>query len=95
MGRNRPFSGPISDDPHDHLKEFEELCSFLVIPGMTHESLRWKLFPFSLVGRAERWYTHTIGSVHIWEESLDDFVTRSPLLDAQSCYRVNSVNLAN
>jgi hypothetical protein len=53
MVRNRPFSGAISNDAHDHLEEYEELCSCLVILGMTQETLRWKLFPFSLVVRAE------------------------------------------
>ena len=47
MVRKRPFSGEIHEDPYDHLQEFEELCSGLVILGMTQEALRWKLFPFS------------------------------------------------
>ena len=60
MVRKRPFSGAISEDPCDHLKVFEELCLGLVILGMTQEALRWKLFPFSLIERAEQWYTRTI-----------------------------------
>ena len=48
MVRKRSFSGAINDDPLDYLQEFEKLCSSLVIPGMTQEVLRWKLFPFSL-----------------------------------------------
>ena len=40
MVRKRPFSGAINDDPLDHLREFEKLCSSLVIPGMTQEILR-------------------------------------------------------
>jgi hypothetical protein len=64
MVRNRPFSGAINEDPYNHLQEFEELCLCLVIAGMTQETLRWKLFPFSLIGRVEQWYTHTIGSMN-------------------------------
>ena len=30
---------------------------------MSHETLKWKLFPFSLMGRAKHWYTRTVGSV--------------------------------
>ena len=48
MVRKRPFSGAINDDPLNHLREFEKLCLSLVIPGMTQEVLRWKLFPLSL-----------------------------------------------
>jgi hypothetical protein len=33
--KNRSFFGAINEDPYDHLQEFEELCSCLVIPGMT------------------------------------------------------------
>ena len=53
----RPFSGEIHEDPYEHLQEFEELCSSLVIPSMTQETLWWKLFAFSLIRREEQWYT--------------------------------------
>ena len=45
MVRTRLFSGTISEDPGNHLRVFEGLCSSLVIPGMTQEAVRWKLFP--------------------------------------------------
>ena len=74
MVRNRPFSGTISEDPCDHLKVFEELCSSLVLPGMTQEASWWKLFPFSLTERTEQWYTLTIGSMcGNWKELRADF----------------------
>ena len=69
MVRRRPFSGEIREYPYEHLQEFEELCSGLVILGMTQEALRWKLFPFSLTKRAEQWYTRTTGSMSgDWKE---------------------------
>ena len=72
--RYPPFSGKINEDPYDHLQEFEELGSGLVVLGMTQEALRWKLFPFSLTKRAEQWYTRTIGDMTSdWEELRDDF----------------------
>ena len=52
----------------------DELCSGLEILGMTQKALRWKLFPFSLIERAEQWYTRTIGNMSgDWEELRDDF----------------------
>jgi hypothetical protein len=30
---------------------------------MSDETLRWKLFPFSLTGKAKQWYNRTVGSV--------------------------------
>jgi hypothetical protein len=35
MVRKRPFSGKISEDPYEHLQEFEELCSGLLVLGST------------------------------------------------------------
>ena len=36
--------------------------------------MQWKLFPFSLIERAEQWYTRTIGKMSSdWEELRDDF----------------------
>ena len=74
MVRAQTFSGLESEDPDLHLQVFEELCSCLVIPGISQETLRWKLFPFSLVGKAEQWYTHSVrGMIHDWEELRDSF----------------------
>ena len=74
MVRTRLFSGVIIEDPGDHLRVFEGLCSSLAIPGMTQEAVRWKLFPFSLTERAEQWYTRTIGSMcRNWKELRANF----------------------
>jgi len=74
MVRAQTFSGLETEDPDLHLQVFEELCSCLIIPGMSQETLRWKLFPFSLVGKAKQWYTHNMrGTIHDWEELRDDF----------------------
>ena len=54
--------------------DFEQLCSLFAIAGMTQDTLKWKLFPFSLIGKAEQWYTYTVGSVHDnWDELRDKF----------------------
>jgi hypothetical protein len=72
--QEQPFSGAKDEDPHNHLREFEELCSCLVILGITQETLRWKLFPFSLTMRAEQWYIHNMENVNAdWGKLRDDF----------------------
>ena len=44
------------------------------IVGMAQETLRWKLFPFSLNERARQWYAHNVGKVNReWEELRDRF----------------------
>jgi hypothetical protein len=53
MVQEQSFSGLEDEDPYTHLRGFELLCSCLTIAGMTQETLKWKLFPFSLFGRAK------------------------------------------
>jgi hypothetical protein len=54
---------------------------------MTQETLWWKLFPFSLIERAEQWYTHNIESVNgDWVELRVDFCYSFSLLN-----RINSL----
>ena len=44
------------------------MCSCLHISGMSHKTLKWELFPFSLMGLAKLWYTRTVESVQEeWE----------------------------
>ena len=40
----------------------------LAYRGMFDKNIRWKLFPFSLTGRAKQWYSQTVGSMQgDWE----------------------------
>ena len=49
------FSGRDCENPYHHLREIEQVCSCKKILGMTHETLKWKLFPFSFSGEAKQW----------------------------------------
>jgi hypothetical protein len=48
------FLGLDYENPYHHLREFEQLCACLTISGMSQETLRWKLFPFSLNERVKQ-----------------------------------------
>ena len=63
MVRSQSFSGRQDENPYTQLREFEQNCSIISIPGMQHETVKWKLFPFSLTGHAKEWYYMTVGSV--------------------------------
>ena len=74
MVRAQPFLGLDNENPCQHLHEFEEMCSCLSISGMTRETLRWKLFPFSLMEKGKQWYTHAVESTNVeWDELKDKF----------------------
>ena len=62
MVQDQSFSGKDEENPYSHLNEFEQTCACLRIAGMSYETLRWKLFPFSLMGKDKCWYNLTIGS---------------------------------
>ena len=58
--QDKSFSGEGNENPYSHLQEFEQICACLRIAGMSDKTLRWKLFPFSLMGRAKQWYSLTV-----------------------------------
>jgi hypothetical protein len=71
---DKSFSSLDQENLYHHLREFEQLCSCLLIQGMTHETVKWKLFSFSLQERAKQWYIYTVGSVSSsWNELRDRF----------------------
>ena len=58
------FSGLDGENPYHHLQEFEQMCSCYAFAGLTHDTFRWKLFPFSLTEEAIQWYTKSVKSVN-------------------------------
>jgi hypothetical protein len=52
--QEQSFLGEGDENPYTHLQEFEQTCACLYIAGMSHETLKWKLFLFSLTGTAKR-----------------------------------------
>ena len=63
MVHAQSFSGKKDHCSYAHLQIFEENCCLLIIPGMTQNTLWWKLFPFSLTGGARLWYNRTARGV--------------------------------
>jgi hypothetical protein len=59
---DQSFSGKDDENHYSHLNEFEQTYACLCIVGFLDKTLRWKLFSFSLKGKAKRWYKLTIGS---------------------------------
>ncbi|KAJ6724729.1 hypothetical protein OIU85_022627 [Salix viminalis] len=49
------FHGMDSENPYIHIKEFEEVCNTFIDRTCTEETIRLKLFPFSLKDKAKLW----------------------------------------
>ena len=92
----QPFFGLENENPCHHLHEFEEICSCLSISGMTQETLRWKLFPFSLTENSKQWYTFVIGSMNgDWNELKGKFCLAFSLWPVSSLYQGQSLILSS
>jgi hypothetical protein len=68
--QDQSFSGEGNENPYSHLWEFEQTYACLHITSMSDKTLRWKLFPFSLMGWAKQWYSQTVGSMQGDSETL-------------------------
>ena len=51
-----PFCGKPNEDANTHLQNFLELCKTVTIRGITADTIRLRLFPFSLLGKAKQWF---------------------------------------
>jgi len=59
--QSQSFLGEGDENPYLHITDFEQTCDCLRIEGICDETLRWKLFPFSLKGKAIQWYNTAVG----------------------------------
>jgi hypothetical protein len=74
MVQGNLFARTKEEIPYIHLRGFEQICSIIVIDGMTRQTLKWKLFPFSLMGGAKKWYYSLVGRTEgIWEKLREKF----------------------
>jgi hypothetical protein len=51
-----PFSGKPNEDTNAHLQHHLEVCRTFTIRGVTDDAIRLHLFPFSLLGKAKKWF---------------------------------------
>ncbi|XP_024974888.1 uncharacterized protein LOC112512996 [Cynara cardunculus var. scolymus] len=74
---NGQYAGLYSEDPHSHLRSFMEIIDSFLIPDVSKDALRLKLFPFSLRDRARAWYNSLLpDSVTTWNEMAEKFLKK-------------------
>jgi len=63
------FHGLDLENPYLHLREFEEVCNTYNDLNCSMNTIRLKLFPFSLKDKAKTWLQNLrSGSIHAWDE---------------------------
>jgi hypothetical protein len=71
--QHSPFTG--KEDPNLHLHVFVQLCQTFDEDGVTQDQVRARLFPFSLFGKAFRWFhTQPAASKQDWEALMRNFM---------------------
>jgi len=55
------FLGEGGENPYLRIRDFEKTCDCLHIEGISDETLYWKIFPFSLKGKARQCYNRAVG----------------------------------
>jgi hypothetical protein len=58
------FARGFDENQYKHLQHFKEICTTLIIPGMNHETLKWKTLQFSLMEWAKQWYKLHVSGCH-------------------------------
>ncbi|KAH9803520.1 hypothetical protein KPL71_001801 [Citrus sinensis] len=71
------FHGLERDDPYLHIKEFLDICSTFRFQNFNDESIRLRMFPFSLKDKAKAWLNSLhAGSISTWDELSNKFLTK-------------------
>ena len=65
-----------SEDVNAHLQHFLELCDTIVIKDIALESIRLRLFPFSLSGKAKQWFYKEKEAIKTWDKCSTTFLAK-------------------
>jgi len=77
MVQASPFCGKATEDANAHLRNFLEVSSTINPNGTPLATIRFRLFPFSLLGKAKEWfYTNKPSFDNNWQTCADAFLTK-------------------
>ncbi|WMV13902.1 hypothetical protein MTR67_007287 [Solanum verrucosum] len=71
------FGGLAYEDPHNHLRNFKEVCRPFVFKNISQESIGFRLLPFSIIEEAKKWLGELPSDfVTSWDELTEAFLER-------------------
>ncbi|GKE06537.1 hypothetical protein Tco_1398555 [Tanacetum coccineum] len=72
--RNNAYNGDEANDAADHITSFLQIINPVKTPGVYTKQLCVLTFPYSLTGKAHRWWAHEGNSkITSWVEIVDKF----------------------
>ena len=76
MAQASQFYGLPSEDAKAHLQNFLELCDTVVIKDVAQNSIRLRLFPFSLTRKVKQWFYQNKEAIDTWEKCSAAFLAK-------------------
>ena len=71
------FHGLSTDDPNMHIAEFLMGCKNILVRGFPAESIKLRLFPYTLKDQARRWFlTLPSGCITTWAQLNEIFLSK-------------------
>ena len=76
MVQTNQFCGLPSEDANAHLQNFLVLCETIIIKDVAPKSVKLRLFPFSLSGKAKQWFYQSKEAVNTCDKCFATFIVK-------------------